>query len=184
MKKMNVLIVLITAVLVTACSSSSSSDSGSTTGQNVTFKFNGTNVTAAVTSARLYKSQGTNEKLLEIIAESDDKEFEFKFFSGYTADDAIPPGDYISSDTSSEGYAYVSFKINGNKYGLHSPENGVMHITTCLSSTKKATGTFTQTLYAIGETQDFDYLGVTIPYEINITNGIFTNLQYEVVLLN
>ena len=182
MKKMSVLIALIIAVLFTACSSSS--DSGSTTGQNVTFKFNGANVTAAVTSAKLYKSPLSGEKLLEIIAESADKEFEFKFFSGYTTDDAIPAGDYISSDTSSEGYAYVSFKIDGNKYGMHNPDNGVLHITSCNSSAKKATGTFTQTLHAIGETQDFDYLGVTIPYEINITNGVFTNIQYEVVLLN
>jgi hypothetical protein len=182
MKKINVLIALFFAALVLGCSSSDSGSSSSA--QNVTFKFNGVDVTAAVTSAKLYKSQGTNEKMLKITAETTDKEFEWTFFSGYSADDALPTGNYVSSDFVDDGYAYVSYKINGNKYGIHNPDNGTLHITSCNSGAKTATGTFFQTLHAIGETQDFDYLGVTIPYEINLTNGVFTNIHYDVVVLN
>ncbi|MGL2965993.1 hypothetical protein [Flavobacterium sp. XGLA_31] len=185
MKKINVLITLFFAALLIGCSSSSGdSDGGGSTGQNITFKFNGVDVTASVTSAKLYKSQATDEKMLKIIAETTDKEFEWTFFSGYTADDAIPTGDYLSSDTVDDGYAYVSYKINGNKYGMHNPDSGTLHISACNSGAKTATGTFVQTMHAIGETDDFDFLGVSIPYEINLTNGVFTNIHYEVVNLN
>lgn len=172
---------LFVAVMFFGCSSSS--DSGSSD-QTITFDFNGQNLTAVVKSARLFKSEPTDEKLLEIIAETDDKQFEISFYSGYTADNGMALGNYLTTDTSDDGYVYVSYKINGNTYGVHSPDAGTLTINACNSSSKKFSGTFNETLHAIGETDDFEFQGVQIPYEINITNGVFTNINYEVVNIN
>lgn len=181
MKKITSIIVLLIVALFSSCSSS---DSSGPSNQNITFKLNGENVTAAVTSAKLYKSQATNEKLLQITAETTENVFELSFFAAYTADDAIPTGNYLTTDTVDDGDVYLSYKINGNTYGVHFPDAGTLTIASASSSAKKASGTFNETLHAIGETEDFDLLGVTIPYEVNITNGVFTNISYEVVNLN
>jgi len=181
MTKITFIATLLIATLFIGCSSS---DSGGSSGQSLHFKFNGENVTASVTTAILYKSQATNEKMLQITAETSDKVFQLTFFADYTADNAIPTGDYLTTDTIDDGYVYVSYKINGNTYGVHFPDDGTLTISSANSGSKKATGSFRQVLHAIGETEDFEFLGVMMPYEINITEGVFTNLSYEVVNLN
>jgi len=181
MRKITFIGTLFLTLLFLGCSGS---DSDSSSNQSIHFKFNGDSVNATVTSSVLYKSPETDEKMLQINAETSDKVFQMTFFTTYTADDTIPTGNYITDENVDDGYVYVSYKISGNTYGVHFPDNGTLTVNSSNSGAKKVSGTFHQVLHAIGETEDFVYLGVNMPYEINITDGVFNNITYEVVNVN
>ena len=167
------IIVAFFLTIIIGCSSDSGSSSSSST---ITLTLNGVNEVANVTYASLVKSEGTNEKLLEITAENDDYIFELNFFGDYSTDNAMPIGDYIYSSSTVEGYAYVSYKRNGNTYGMHFPDNGTLSISSISGSNKKVSGTFTQTLSGGG-----DLFGETLPPTLTITNGVFNNVSYIIV---
>lgn len=175
MKKFSVLLVLVIVTMFSGCSSDDSSSTA--TGNTINLTMNGENITATITSATLIKSEASNEKLLEVTAETTDYKFTLNFFSTYSADDAIPTGNYVYDDTTSDGFVYVSYKRNGNTYGMHFPETGNLNIASINGGDKKVTGTFSQTLTGGG---DID--GEPTPNELVITGGTFSNIPYTVVI--
>lgn len=167
------IIVAFFLTIIVGCSSDSSSSSSSNT---ITLTLNGVDEVANVTYASLVKSEGSNEKLLEITAENDDYVFEINFFGEYSSDNAMPIGDYIYSSSTVEGFVYISYKRDGNTYGMHFPDNGVLSISSISGSNKKVSGTFTQTLSGGG-----DLFGETLPSTLTITNGVFNNVSFEII---
>ena len=67
MKKITLIVSIVFALTLLGCSKDDDSSS-KVTGNTITLTMNGENITATLVEARLIKSSGTNEKLLEIIA--------------------------------------------------------------------------------------------------------------------
>ncbi len=176
MKKITFVVLFFGITLLSGCSS----DSEDSSHQTISFKMNGVSKTAVVTSAILYNSWTTQEKWLEIVAQTNENTFMLRFFNVYSDDNGIPIGNYISTANIDNGI-YLSYRINGNNFNTHYlPDDGILTLTSVNSDAKKATGTFHQVLHAVGHTEDFVFEGVNIPYEINITDGVFTSIRYTV----
>lgn len=180
MKKITLIVSIVFALTLLGCSKDDDSSS-KVTGNTITLTMNGENITATLVEARLIKSSGTNEKLLEIIAENNEYKFELNYFSTYSDNDAIPTGNYVYDDDNSivDGYAYVSYKLNSSTYGLHFPHLGNLNISSIDGGAKKVSGSFNQVLDGGGS----EFNGQTLPVELVITNGQFANLPYTVVNL-
>ena len=177
MKKIFTKIVLLTFLAISIAACSSDSDSSSPSSSNtISLTLNGVDQVATVVSASLIKSEMSNEKLLQIYAENEDYKFEVNFFGEYSANNTLPTGDYVYNDTTVEGFFYVSYKVNGNSYGMHSPDSGNLTISSINASTLKVSGTFNQVLTGGG-----DLNGETLPTTLTVTNGTFNNIKYEVI---
>ncbi len=169
---------LLLATIGISCSNNDDSNNNSSTGTTISLKLNGVNQTATITSAQLIKSQGSDEKLLQIIAENTDYSFQLNFFGSYSANNTLPLGNYIFDEESPEGYFYVSYKSNGNTFGMHLPQSGNLTISSMNESSLTVSGTFNQVLTGGGEVG-----GQTLPETLTVTDGTFSNIVYTVINL-
>lgn len=172
--KKTFLLLLVTLVTI-SCSSDDSSNSSNNTNNTISLKLNGVDQVATIESASLIKYQSSNEQLLQIFAENNDYVFQLNFFGDYSSNNTLPTGDYVYTDILPEGYFYVSYKLNGNTYGMHSPDSGTLNISSMNGSTNTVSGTFNQILTGGGELN-----GQTLPTTLNITNGVFNNIEFDV----
>lgn len=176
MKKISCALFLFVLVVFCNCSN----DSGGSK-PTISFKMNGVSKTAIVTSAILFKSWSSNEKWLEIVAQTNENTFMMKFNTDYVDDDAIPVGNYLPNAINNNGTMYVSYRIGDTDFNAnHLPVSGSLIVSAVNINSKKVSGTFNHLLHAAGQTDDFVFNGITIPYEIAITDGIFSNLHYTI----
>ncbi len=164
------------ALMFLAIASCSDDDNDSTPNNEqgtITAKINGQQWTGDVSSVTLIRVESEGAQRFDISAEDDDIRLLLAATGAYTESGAMTLGTY----TFPQGALFVpSYKVNGNYFGEHIPEEGTMVITAVNPTTKKISGTFTFVANKVGTLQN----QVTTPEVLTVTEGQFTNLTYTI----
>jgi len=160
---------------IVSCSSDDDNDSAPDNNQGtITAKINGQPWTGEVSSVTLIRVEAEGAQRFDISAEDDDIRLLLAATGTYTESGAMTLGTY----TFPQGALFVpSYKVNGNYFGEHMPEEGTMIITAVNPGTRKISGTFSFVADKAGTLQN----QVTTPEVLTVTEGQFTNLTYTVM---
>ena len=184
MKK--ILLVLFSLTLIFSCASD---NSGSEDNASAVFKgkINGEFFEANTISNSnlIHQTNGaTQGAVLTFYSENDQYKFTFAIAEHDNDSNCMGEGDYRNSDTSNrEVIIWISYKFNGNTYQVHFPDDDspfdtteFAKVTNC--NNNKISGEFSGTY-----TKDSDFEGVTesTPQTISLTEGVFENIEFNVV---